>query len=129
LQTDFVTQTGYDRLAARLKSGYPPRAGQAAAPVKLDVNKRSLALRAVIFSIAVQYGPNTSLVQDALGELDDLSVRTDDEIIAQLYRYRDRVTVYFPELQTRSPNFVELIKERNHWEEKDALQILSRERH
>jgi hypothetical protein len=128
LQTDFVTQTGYNRLVARLASGRPPQAGQGASPVRLDVAKRSSALPAAIFSIAVQYGPNTSLVQDALGEFGDLSLRTDEEIIAQLYRFRDKVTVYFPEIQTRSHNFAELIKERNHWELRDALQILSKER-
>jgi hypothetical protein len=127
LQTDFVTETAYKILAARMKSGYPPKAGQAVAPVRLDIDNRSLALRAVIFSIAVQYGPNTRLVQDALGELSDLSMRTDEEIIKQLYRFRDRVEVYFPGLQTRSPNFVELIKERNRWEKQDALRLLSQD--
>ncbi|MEQ1696045.1 MAG: toll/interleukin-1 receptor domain-containing protein [Hyphomicrobiaceae bacterium] len=129
LQTDFVTRDGYDRLAARLKAGYALRPGQAGNPVKLDVSARSLALRAVIFSIAVQYGPSTRLLQDALGEFGDLATRTDEEIIAQLYRFRDKVAEYFPELQSHSPNFVALIKERNYWEEKDALAILAQERH
>jgi hypothetical protein len=125
LQTDFVTRSGYERLAARLKAGYRLRPGQTA-PVKLDVGMRSLALRAVIFSVAVQYGSSTRLLQDALGELGDLSVQKDEEIIARIYRVRDNVASYFPELQSHSPNFVELIKERNHWEERDALQILAR---
>ena len=113
LQTDFVTQTGYNRLVARLASGRPSQAGQGASPVRLDVAKRSLALRAAIFSIAVQSGPNTSLVQDALGEFGDLSLRTDEQIIIQLYRFRDKVTIYFPEIHTKSRNFAELIRERN----------------
>jgi hypothetical protein len=130
LQTDFVTQTGYNRLVARLASRRPPQAGQGAAPVRLDVAKRSVALRAAIFSIAVQYGPNMGmgLVQDALGKFGDVSLRTDEEIIIQLYRFRDNVTDYFPDIQKRSRNFTELLKERNHWELRDALEILSKER-
>jgi len=127
LQTDFVTRSGYERLAARLKAGYPLRPGQTA-QVNLDVGTRSLALRAVIFSVAVQYGPSTRLLQDALSELGDLSMQKDEVIISRIYELRNNVASYFPELQSHSPNFVELIKERNHWEERDALQILSRER-
>ncbi|MBC7778804.1 MAG: toll/interleukin-1 receptor domain-containing protein [Proteobacteria bacterium] len=129
LQTDFVLQTGYDRLVARLGVLQPATQSAPRVPtISLDVAKRSLALRAVLFSIAVQYGPSTRLVQDALSELGDLAKRSDAEVIAQLYRFRDKVDTYFPEIQARSPNFAALIRERNQWEQRDALHILGHDR-
>jgi hypothetical protein len=97
--------------------------------VGIDVKKHTMALQAVIFSIAVQYGSRTCLVQEALGELGNISKRTDEEIITQLYKFRDKLEVYFPGIQSRSTNFARLIRERNHWEQKDAKYILSKEHH
>lgn len=124
LQTDFVLQNDYERLVARMRSPPTSPSAPGTRTVTLDVDQRSLALRAVIFSIAVQYGPSTRLVQDALTEMGDLSKRTDADLIAQLYRFRDKVDLYFPGIQARSPNFAELIRERNQWEQRDALHIL-----
>ena len=127
LQTDFITQNDYERLVARMRSLQPSPASASApgsARQSLDVEQRSLALRAVVFAIAVQYGPSTRLVPDALAEMGDISKRSDEEIIAQLYRYRDKVDIYFPGIAARSPNFAALIRERNQWEKKDALHIL-----
>lgn len=125
LQTDFVMRNDYERLAARMRSPQSPSASApGGARQSLDVDQRSLALRAVVFAIAVQYGPGTRLVADALAEMGDIDKRTDAEIIAQLYRYRDKVDIYFPGIAARSPNFAALIRERNQWEKRDALHIL-----
>jgi hypothetical protein len=90
-------KTGYQRLVRRLalRTASQP-ASAAPASVQLDVAKRSIALQAVIFSIAVQYGPNTSLVRDALGGLGDLATHSDESVIRKLYEYRDKVEQYFP---------------------------------
>lgn len=113
LQTDFVAQNSYARLA-----------GQLAARLELDVDRRSQALRAVVFSIAVQYGPSTTLVRDALAGLGDLSRLGDEKLIRRLFEYRDQVEKYFPGIQDRSPNFAALVRERNRRELDDALFIL-----
>jgi hypothetical protein len=125
LQLDFITKNAYQRIAARLAAQRTPENGSA--PESLDINQRSLALRAVVFSVAVQYGPSTSLIQDALSGFGNLSRRSDEEIIRRLFLFRDKVEVYFPQIQGRSSNFAELIRERNYWEQKDALYILGQE--
>lgn len=127
LQTDFVTQTNYKRLSAHLASGLSKQVGENGSPIRLDLTKRSDALRAVIFSISVQYGENTSLIQDALDNFGDLSSRSDAEIIARLYQFRDKVEYYFPDIKAKSSGFVQLLKERNQWEASDALKILKQE--
>ena len=127
-QTDFVTETNYKRLSARLASGRSQQGGKTNSLARLDLAKRSEALRAVIFSIAVQYGENTRLIHDALGDFGDLSLRTDEEIITRLYQFRNKVEDYFPDIKTKSPGFVKYLKERNQWEASDALKILNQER-
>lgn len=113
LQHEFVRSTTYEVLVRRLaaKSGF-------------DVRSRSTALKAVVYSIAVQHGPATRFVGEALAALGDPAQRSDRVVIEQLYRYRDRVDDYFPELRERSPNLVELIRERYQWEQRDALHML-----
>jgi hypothetical protein len=129
LQTDFITQTSYKILIANLESTQVVTNCKGSPSVGIDVKKHTMALQAVIFSIAVQYGSRTCLVQEALGELGNISKRTDEEIITQLYKFRDKLEVYFPGIQSRSTNFARLIRERNHWEQKDAKYILSKEHH
>lgn len=113
LQTDFVTQNDFERLARQL-----------AARLGLHLDQRSQALRAVIFSIAVQYGSSTTLVHDALAGFGDLSKHGDEALIRELFKYRDKVEKYFPGIQERSPNFAALIRERNRRELDDALFVL-----
>ncbi|GAB3647684.1 hypothetical protein GCM10028813_10850 [Ramlibacter alkalitolerans] len=122
LQSAFVEKTVYRPLVRRLGAG--ARTDGAASPVQLDVERRSIALQAVMFSIAVQYGPNSPLVRDALGGLGNLSEQSDETIIRRLYAYRDKVEQYFPGIEAQSSNFAALIRERNHWELTDALHML-----
>jgi hypothetical protein len=118
-----VQKSVYQPLVQRLARG-TPAAGGAAGAVQLDVPRRSIALQAVMFSIAVQYGPNSPLVRDALGGLGNLSEQSDEAIIRRLYAYRDKVEQYFPGIEAQSSNFAALIRERNHWELTDALHML-----
>ncbi|NJD08062.1 MAG: hypothetical protein FIA97_16440 [Methylococcaceae bacterium] len=121
LQTDFVKEVLYKRLASRLASGITPPGGR---PIRLDLAKRSLALRAVFLSLAVQYGENTTLIPNALGDFGDLAERTDKEIIERLFQFRDRVKDYFRGIDSKSSGYLDLIKVRNQWEKSDALEIL-----
>ena len=77
-QLQFILATDFASLAARLKR---PRQAERTAGrgLGLDIQKRSLALQAVIFSIANQYGPGTTLPFDALGPLGETSSRRDAE--------------------------------------------------
>jgi hypothetical protein len=70
-QWDYIEQKDYKQLLAKVKG--TALATPSGVPYHLNVKARSLALQAVMFSIAVQYGPETSLVREALGTLPDPS--------------------------------------------------------
>jgi hypothetical protein len=70
-QWDYIEQKDYKQLLAKVKG--TALATTSGVPYHLNVKARSLALQAVMFSIAVQYGPETSLVREALGTLPDPS--------------------------------------------------------
>lgn len=85
-QHAFIKLNYYDRLAEaiRINPG-------------LDISSRSKALRDVVWSIAVQHGPNTQLIASALHGIaaDDLAKLDDRKIINALYEERSRVSIYF----------------------------------
>ncbi len=127
LQSDFITHVDYRRLSARVKR--PPNPSDTRRNgLSLDLDKRSLALRAVFFSIAVQYGPQTSLPFDALEPLMPLDTVPDEDLIKELYKFRDKVELYFPQLTNSltSNQLSVLIQQRNRMELKDALYILAK---
>jgi Trypsin-like peptidase domain len=120
-QLQFILATDFTRLVARLKR---PRQAERAADrgLGLDIYKRSLALQAVIFSIANQYGPGTTLPFDALEPLGEINSRRDAELIEALFAARDRISFYFPKIT--SEYFIDLLKRRNGLEKRDALFML-----
>jgi hypothetical protein len=122
-QLDYIKQRDYEQLLAKVKR--TAIATPSGVPYHLNVKARSLALQAVMFSIAVQYGPETSLVRDALNTLPDPSSASDAEIIRALYKQRDTVDRYFPDLKRNSKNYAKFIPLRNELELRDALHILS----
>ena len=85
-QHAFIKLSYYDRLAQAIKV-HPG----------LDLSSRSKALRDVVWSIAVQHGPNTPLIASALHGIaaDDLAKLDDSKIINALYEERSRVSIYF----------------------------------
>jgi hypothetical protein len=78
----------------------------------------------VLFSIAVQYGPETSLLGDALAYLKDPSTASDEEIIKAIYRQRDNIERYFPALRKQSLGYARFNELRNELELRDALYML-----
>lgn len=75
---------------------YDPQAAKLAKELKLDVAKRSAALRDVVWSTAVQHGPNTDVIVKAAGTLtkDGKAIGdvTDEELIRAVYAERGRKT-------------------------------------
>ena len=78
----FIKETHYDPQAKKLEQ-----------ELMLDVAKRSAAFRDVVWSVAVQHGPNTGLVVTAVksllkdAKLEDV---TDEQIIRAVYAERGR---------------------------------------
>jgi hypothetical protein len=121
-QREYIESRDYAQLAtsvSKLPLGTP--AGEVS---HLNISDRSLALRSVLFSIAVQYGPQTSLVRDALAHLKDPSTASDEELIKAIYRQRDNTDRYFPRLRKESPDYARFNELRNELELRDALYML-----
>lgn len=107
-QYEFIKQKYYDVQAAFLKT------------IGLDVNARSAALQNVVWSVAVQHGPNAKLIQKALAGKTPSSL-TDDSIINAIYDERSKVDIYF----ASSTNQVKkAVKNRFVEERKDAIAML-----
>lgn len=117
-QHEFIKKTHYDPFAMKLKN-----------TLNLDVNEHSKALRDVIWSVAVQHGPDNNVVNNAL-KGKNISLMSESEIIKAIYVERGRKNsaaklVYFvgstPEVQKSVANrFVN--------EEADALAMLQAEK-
>lgn len=76
-QESFITSTHYVPLANKLKSN------------GLDLNTRSDALKSAVYSVGVQFGPGSSLVNKALDSNNVDSKTADDEsIIKSIYGYK-----------------------------------------
>jgi cbb3-type cytochrome oxidase subunit 3 len=129
-QAEFIEQTSYTQLLRGLEGKVctKPDGTQVnlKTPILLNIPGRSKALQQVLFSIAVQFGPETCLVHDALGNLPDLTKESDSDIIRLLYRTRNNIGGYFPRVEQTSQNFATLIKMRNKLELRDALLLLDR---
>lgn len=92
LQHDFIAIKSYEPLRAKIKTD-----------TGLEVDERSHALRDVVWSIAVQHGPGSSVISNALRDK-DVSRMTDEEIVEAIYEERasdettksgDKVLKYF----------------------------------
>lgn len=93
VQHDFIKATHYDLLVAKIKQD-----------TGLDVATRSAALRDVVWSVAVQHGPQATVISTALKHKTPAST-TDEQIIDAIYDQREskvtnkdgvRVLRYFP---------------------------------
>lgn len=76
LQHDFIASRNYDPLAAKVM-----------ADTGLDVSEHSAALRDVVWSVAVQHGPNSSVITRALMGKSVLHM-TEEQIIDAIYDER-----------------------------------------
>ena len=124
LQLKYIQATSFASLTARLKR---PREAETVREqgLGLDVSARSLALQAVIFSIANQYGAYDSLPFDALRPLGDLEDKSDAQLIDAIFEFRDYISHYFRTIKDEKT--IKLLKKRNEMERRDALFMLQNE--
>lgn len=109
IQYEFIKQKYYDVQVAELQK------------IGLDINSRSVALQNVIWSVAVQHGPNTKLIQVSLKGR-DLSTLSDDFIINYIYDERSKIDLYFSASNTKVK---EAVKNRFIKERTDAITMLA----
>lgn len=118
----FIKETHYDPQAAKLLKD-----------VKLDVAKRSAAFRDVVWSTAVQHGPNTDVivvaVKSLLTEGKKLDDVTDEPIIKAVYAERGRKTDdgKLARFKGVSEKWIPALTKRFENEQKDALEMLKKE--
>ncbi|MCU0706498.1 MAG: hypothetical protein MUF18_21290 [Fimbriiglobus sp.] len=118
---EFIKETHYDPQAAKLTK-----------ELKLDVTKRSAALRDVVWSTAVQHGPNTDVivvaVKSLLTEGKKLEDVTDEAIIKAVYAERGRKTDdgKLARFKGVSEKWIPALTKRFENEQKDALEMLKR---
>ncbi|MDO9103541.1 MAG: LysM peptidoglycan-binding domain-containing protein [Methylovulum sp.] len=120
-QHEFIKTTHFDPQVAKVKSD-----------VGLDLTTRSDAVQDVVWSTAVQHGPNSKIIQRAIASLQGLDVNAadfDERLIKAIYAERGRKEddgdlVYFSK---NSKDVQQGVANRFVNEQKDALKMLSDE--
>ncbi|MFM8272235.1 MAG: hypothetical protein ACKODX_07850 [Gemmata sp.] len=110
---------------------YDPQAKRLAKDLQLDVATRTAALRDVVWSVAVQHGPNTDVIVTAVkplskaAKLDDV---TDEQIIRAVYAERGRKAADGTLVRFKgvSGNWVPALTKRFDSELHDALEMLKK---
>jgi len=110
---------------------YDPQVGKLEAELKLDLTKRSAALRDVVWSVAVQHGPRTDLIVTAVRPLvakRPLDEVSDAAIIRAVYAERGRKDKDGKLVRFRSvgEEIIPALTRRFENEMKDALEMLRR---
>ncbi len=116
----FIKETHYDPQVKRLEK-----------ELKLDVTKRTAALRDVVWSVAVQHGPNTDVITTAVkpllkdAKLDDV---TDEAIVRAVYAERERKDENgkLVRFKNVSEEWIPALTRRFENERKDALGMLKK---
>lgn len=116
----YIKETHYDPQAKRLDKD-----------LKLDVSKRSAALRDVVWSVAVQHGPNTDVIVTAAkpllkdSKIDDV---TDEALIRAIYAERGRKDKdgKLVRFKSVSDDWIPALTKRFDNELKDALEMLKK---
>lgn len=110
LQHAFIKATYYDVFVRRVRD-----------QIDLNIDTRSLAVRNVAWSTAVQHGMNNNVFKNALANTDIPEGRAGDEvIIRKVYAERSLVNRYFP----RVPGLHNSLRTRFRNEEAAALRML-----
>ena len=109
-QHDFVKKTLYEPQASALKAN-----------LGIDVEKRSQAVKDVVWSISVQHGKTTEKIFQRALSGRAASQMSDRELIQAVYAERSKVDKYF---SRSSPAVRDAVKKRFNNEEADALQML-----
>ena len=110
---------------------YDPQAKKLLKDVQLDIDKSSAALREVVWSTAVQHGPNTGLIAKVVKDLTKdtkLADVTDETLIKAIYAERGRKDdegklVYFKKV---SDKWLPALAKRFESECADALDLLKK---
>jgi hypothetical protein len=110
---------------------YDPQVRRLAKDLKIDVTKRSAAFRDVVWSVAVQHGPNTDLIVTAVkpllknAKLEDV---TDEAMIRAIYAERGRKDKDGKLVRFRgvSDAWIPALTKRFDNELKDALEMLKK---
>src|SRR5262245_19672281 len=118
----FIKETHYDPQVKKLES-----------ELKLDVTKRSATLRDVVWSVAVQHGPNTDVIVTAVkpllvdAKLEDV---TDEAIFRAVYAERGRKDKNgkLGRFKGVSDDWIPGLTKRFENELKDALEMLKKEK-
>ncbi len=116
----FIKETHYDPQVRRLEKD-----------LKLDVTKRSAALRDVVWSVAVQHGPNTDVIVTAVKPLlKDAKIEdvTDEAIIRAVFAERGRKDKDGKLVRFKgvSDDWIPALTKRFDNELKDALEMLKK---
>jgi hypothetical protein len=111
---------------------YDPQVAKLAKDLTLDVAKRSAAFRDVVWSTAVQHGPNTDVIVAAVNNLLKGDVKlvdlTDADIIKAIYAERGRKTEdgKLARFKGVSEKWIPALTKRFESEQKDALEMLKK---
>jgi hypothetical protein len=115
-QDQFVEQVYYARFLAQTKRFFTKSDGS----LSFEPATRSIALQAVLWSVAVQHGANTPVVRKAFDGL-DLNKADDATFIKAIYAERRKIAVYFP---AESELSQKLLAVRYRFEEQEAVKML-----
>lgn len=118
----FIKETHYDSQIRKI-----------AWELKLDVTKRSAALRDAVWSTAVHHGPNTDVVTAAAktllaeGKAKSIDGTTDEQLLRAIYAERGRKTAdgKLARFKGVSDGWIPALSKRFENELKDALKMLS----
>jgi hypothetical protein len=113
-------------------SHYDPQAAKLLKDVKLDVTKRSAALRDVVWSTAVHHGPQTDVITTALKPLlksAAIDAVPDDAVIRAVYAERGRKAAdgKLARFRRVSDTWIPGLTKRFQQEQADALAMLEKE--
>jgi hypothetical protein len=116
-QDDFIETGAYRQLLEHTRKRFTPDGEDKSL---LDPDQRSEAFRAVLWSIAVQHGPNTPMLTRALDGV-DLRTANDETLIHAIYAERRKVDIYF---RGESASTKNLLAIRYRFEEQEAVKML-----
>lgn len=120
LQVKWIDDTLYQPLLASLVK----QLGKEGRPATFDADSRSVALQGVIWSVAVQEGPNTPMLRRAWTGF-DLASTDDADLICAIFRERANIAAYRPDASQLQSK---LLRARYRLELQEAFRMLASER-
>lgn len=118
-QDAFIEDTIYNPFVERTKAHFQSDKGDGR--LAFDPQTHSVALQAVLWSVAIQHGPLTLVVVRAFDGI-DLASAKDEALIHAIYGERRKIDRYFPKISAATKT---LLAARYIFEEQLALKMLS----